>query len=131
MTPFETFKDQMTRLKANYGRQHFPDERCKMFWEELSGFSAKQIKSICDALMGECHFAPTVAELRGKCALLREKIHRFERDQERHRAEEFYSSLPDSEMSHIMQTLRRRIKGQMPDHEFVQFKEILKKTGGE
>lgn len=101
MTPKEAFLAQVQRLRANYGADRFPDEKCALIWEELSSFSAKQVTNICSVIMGECQFAPVLSHFREKAALLREKIRQWERDQQKREATRFWQEHQLPEMGDL------------------------------
>lgn len=128
----EMFKTQMDRMKANYGEDKFPKEKIALIWEELKEFSPKQVKSICDFVLGNNQWAPTIQPFREFASMLREKLRQFEREQERQDAKDFWEGTYHSdEVKSIVQTIKLRMEGKVTDDEWKQFQEILKKSSKE
>lgn len=126
----EAFADSVIKLRANYGKEKFPEEKCALIWDELKEFSPKQIRNICDVVIGENSYSPGLKEFRDKASMLREKIRQWEKQREREESREFYSSrFHDSEITATAQTIRGRMIGKVKDDEWNQFQEVLERVG--
>lgn len=122
----KAFQESIYRMRANYGADKFNQEKCDLIWEELKPFSPKQIRNLCDVVMGDNTYAPNINSFREKAALLREKIRAWEREQERNEAKNFWEGtyLP-SDVKMVVQTIRDRIEGACPDPTWLEFQEFL------
>jgi hypothetical protein len=122
----QTFKEEMNKLKANYGQDKFPSALTSMIWDELKEFSPKQIRSICDFVTRSYEGTPRINAFRNGASMLREKIRQFEREQQRQEAKDFWEgTYHPNEVKAIVQTIKLRLEGKVTDDEYKQFQEML------
>lgn len=123
----KTFDSCMRHMKANYGAEKFSDEKVNLIWEELKEFSPKQIKSICDFVLANNSYTPTLQPFREFASMLREKLRQFDREQERRDAKDFWNcSYTPDDKKWIVQMIKRRLMGEVSDEEYKAFQNDLK-----
>lgn len=125
----KALQESVLRLRANYGADKFPKEKCDLIWEELRHFSPKQIRNICSLVMGEANYAPNINSFREKCSLLREKIRQFEKEQERQEVQEFWNSkFQPNDVKMMTSTIKDRIHGKCDDKNWLDFIQVIKNS---
>ena len=114
-------------MREFYGSQHMGQAKSEMYWNELKDFSPKQVLNVMTILIGECKMAPTLVEIRDRCAQLREKIRQFEREQERKDAADFWSgTYHPNDVKMIVATIKDRVFGNCDDKTWSEFMDFLK-----
>ena len=81
-----------------------------------------------DRALGECTQAPLMPAIREAMSIERERMRQRERSQERQDAEDFWSGrLMPEEKKQIVQTIKRRIMGQISNADYEAFMRVLPK----
>lgn len=125
----ETFLEEIKKIKANYGEQHFSDQMASMIWGELKDFSPKQIRSVFAIAIKENEFAPKMNVFYDLASRLREKIRQFDREQERQDAKDFWAGTYHTEdVKMIVRTIKDRMEGKCDDNTWREFQQLLKTT---
>jgi len=112
------FSKQMDKVSAQFGAQHYSPERLKLIYREVAWLSVEGWQRVCEYLIGESRFAPTLSEIREQIIKEREKIHEAEKREHRRDANEFWEAVSGEDSEFFFGNIKKRIQGTMSDSDF-------------
>lgn len=124
MTDVE-FKKQVQRLIDVYGPTPYSTERLKLIWRDVQYLSGAAFESIVDEAILKRDRAPLGEYFLEKVSEQRERQWDREKSQHANDAKQFASSFPMEDLQSICQGILRKLKGDLNDVEYDQFKSSL------
>jgi hypothetical protein len=124
MTPTE-FEFQMARLSKAAGRAVTPEKKV-LIWDRFKQYLSYQLSAAVDHMIGEDKKI-TLSEMELAFAFKREQRYRQTKAQLQQDSADFWSSRYHSdEVKQIVDTIKRRLAGQVGDAEYASFVNDLK-----
>ena len=119
------FSKQMDKISAQFGSQHYGPERMKLIFREAAWLSAESWQRVCEYMIGESRFAPTLSEIREQIIKEREKIHEADKREHRRDANEFWEAVSGEDSDFFFGNVKKRIRGEISDSDFDLFMRAL------
>ena len=115
-----TVQEDFSRMVGTWGERYFPQERAKLILKELSMLKEDHREWVVDDLIGNMRHAPTVADVRSKVSEFRIKRYERAKTKQSNEAKEFFSKqiIPIEDRMNILDTIKKRISGQIGDAEY-------------
>lgn len=126
------FKAGMDRLYSVFGEMHYPGEIKKLIWDAVKPYSDDFLYLTISEMISvfPINKPPQIADFREAAAKEREKLHERQKAGFRQDADDFFhgSKYADDDRAFFMNSIKKRMLGQMSDDEWTAFMNILNQS---
>jgi hypothetical protein len=117
----------MNRLIEIFGAVPYKGERINLIWGQVKDLTDPWFETVITSFLCDFRHPPLIADFREKAILERDREWRIQKAENRDDAKQFFSFPPEEERE-ILNTIKKRMRGEVNDDDYGQFLNLLKET---